>query len=249
MTTARFEQIVDEYDAARPDYPGGVYDALSEAVGGLSGRRVVEVGAGTGIATRQLVERGAQVVAVELGENMLRRLVERSPAVSAVRARGEALPLIDGSADLVCAAQAWHWVDPVKGVAEAARVLRPGGAFAAWWNSDSLPENPWVDRHNEWLDAHNPAWRVARRRNDDDWLGALEATGFQLDREPKVFRWTRVIALDRFIQWLASKSYVHLAQGRDDFLAAERLAILKEFPDGLVTENFATALWVARRTS
>lgn len=64
-----FDPVVDAYDAARPSYPDGIFDAL----GPLAGARIIEGGAGTGIATRGQRERGADVTAVDIGEQMLRR--------------------------------------------------------------------------------------------------------------------------------------------------------------------------------
>lgn len=249
MNTARFEQVVDEYDDARPDYPDQVFLALGEAIGGLSGAQVVEVGAGTGIATRQLIARGARVTAVELGPAMLRRLIERTPGAHAVLARGEALPLVDGCADLVCAAQAWHWVDPSDGAREAARVLRPGGHFAAWWNNDWVEANPWCEAHAARLDELNPGWRTVRRRPDDSWIRALREQGFAISDEPQLVRWTRQIDVARFIRWMASKSYVAAARDREDFLAEVEAQMRELFPAGVVTEHFVTGLWVAERTS
>ena len=249
MTTARFEDVVDEYDDARPDYPAALYEAVGTAMGGWSGRRVIDVGAGTGIATRQMLELGADVTAVELGSQMLRRLVERSPSATAVQGRGETLPLRDATADLVCAAQAWHWVDPVRGAQSAARVLRSGGVFAAWWNNDRLPENPWCEAQDARLDLHNSTWREGRRPDGPSWLEALRTYGFAVDDQPQVFSWKRSIEIDRYVRWLASKSYVAQARDRDGFLSAEREHLLGYFPDGVVVEHFVTGLWVARLTS
>ncbi|HVM27087.1 MAG TPA: methyltransferase domain-containing protein, partial [Mycobacteriales bacterium] len=101
-----FEALVDDYDAARPDYPPSLYAALPD----LDGRRVLEVGAGTGLATRGLLAAGADVVATDLGPRMLGRLHASLPAVPVAVARAEALPFAAAAFDGVCAAQAWHWV-------------------------------------------------------------------------------------------------------------------------------------------
>lgn len=116
---ASFESVADEYDTARPSYPDEVFDAL----GPLKGRRVLDVGAGTGIATRALIARQANVVAVDAGREVLRRAAARTPAHAAAVADGAALPVRSGALDLVCFAQAWHWLDESS--------ARPGDASCA----------------------------------------------------------------------------------------------------------------------
>jgi SAM-dependent methyltransferase len=74
MTRSPFDALASEYDAARPSYPDGLYDALDALAGPLDGALVAEVGAGTGISTRGLLSRGADVVAYDLAPNMLERL-------------------------------------------------------------------------------------------------------------------------------------------------------------------------------
>ena len=86
-----FEALVDDYDAARPTYPAALFDALPP----LDGRRVLELGAGTGLQTPGLLERGAQVVSTDAGPTMLGRLHAKHPAVPVAVARAEALPFAD----------------------------------------------------------------------------------------------------------------------------------------------------------
>lgn len=118
------------YDAARPEYPAEAVQWLLDVVG----RRVADVGAGTGKLTRALVAAGAEVVAVDPDPQMLETLTGSSPAVPTHVGTAESLPLPDGELDLVVLAQAWHWVDPVAASAEIARVLRPGGTLGLIWN-------------------------------------------------------------------------------------------------------------------
>lgn len=122
-----FDAVADEYDAARPAYPPTLFDHLEP----LAGTRVLDIGAGTGIATRQLLERGAEVVAVDAGVGVLRRAAARTNGLAAAVGDGACLPVRDRSIDLVCFAQAWHWLDPGMRVRESHRVLRPGGRWAA----------------------------------------------------------------------------------------------------------------------
>ncbi|MGW2563824.1 class I SAM-dependent methyltransferase [Streptomyces sp. NPDC001514] len=140
-----FDSVASQYSAARPGCPAALYDAVEELTGRpIKGSRVVDVGAGTGIATRVLRDRGAHIVAVEPGHAIAGELRRALPGVPLLRAVGDALPLADGTADLLTYAQAWHWTDPARSVPEAFRVLaRPHGALALWWNVPD-PDTSWT---------------------------------------------------------------------------------------------------------
>ena len=135
--------------------------ALAELAGrGLDGAVVADVGAGTGIAARQMRDRGAEVIAVEPSEGMLAELAQASPGVHGVRGNGNALPLGDRCADFVTYAQAWHWTDPRRAVPEYRRVLRSGGTFAAWWNLTAR-QAPWEVAQETRLLAACASYRAA----------------------------------------------------------------------------------------
>lgn len=128
-----FDQVADLYDRVRPGYPAALFDDLAELAGVGPGARVLEIGPGTGQATVPLAERGCRVVAVELGAGLAavaRRNLARFPAVEVVTAAFEDWPLPAEPFDLVLAATAFHWIDPVVRVVKAADALRPGGALA-----------------------------------------------------------------------------------------------------------------------
>ena len=97
-------------------------------------RTVLDLGAGTGKLTRSLAARGLEVVAVEPLAEMRAKLAAALPEVRALEGTAEAIPLADDSVDAITVAQAWHWVDPERATAEAARVLRPGGTLGLIWN-------------------------------------------------------------------------------------------------------------------
>jgi SAM-dependent methyltransferase len=102
-----------------------------------------DLGAGTGKLTRILVEVGHRVTAVEPLPEMLEHLRRAAPAARAVTGSAEAIPLPDGSADVVVCAQAFHWFDHAVALPEIARVLRTGGRLALVWNTRDDRES-WV---------------------------------------------------------------------------------------------------------
>lgn len=122
------------YDRTRPRYP----DALIAAIVGASpGPDVLDVGSGTGISARQFQAAGCRVLGVEPDERMA-EFARQTGVVSEV-ARFEDWDSAGRLFDAVIAAQAWHWVDPVAGAERAARVLRPGGRLAVFWNGAQVP--------------------------------------------------------------------------------------------------------------
>ncbi len=123
------------YAEHRPDYPAdGVRWGLAAARGDV--RRVLDLAAGTGKLTASLLDLGLEVTAVEPDEDMLAQLSARHPEVRALTGKAERIPLPDASVDAVVVGQAFHWFDRAAALAEIARVLRPGGALAAFWNKE-----------------------------------------------------------------------------------------------------------------
>ncbi len=133
LLSRTFDEDAELYDRARPGYPAALFDDLvAEAVIG-PGSRILEIGAGTGKATRPLAERGCRITAVEPGPGMAavaRRRLAGFGAVEVVTSGFEAWPLPEEPFDAVVAATAFHWIDPAVRVVRAADALRPGGALA-----------------------------------------------------------------------------------------------------------------------
>ena len=238
---SRFDtvSVAASYAAGRPNYPAALYDTLASQLGrSLTGTHVVDLGAGTGIASRQLAERGAMVTAIELSEPMIAQLAATSPRVRPVRGTSTALPLRRHCADLVTSAQAWHWMDPALAVPEFLRILRPGGVFAAWWNYTHR-DSEWEHEQEQRIDAADPEWRRAgggpygERDNEFGTYPGLSVARHE-------FAWQRTIPLDRHLENLASKSYIAALPNRDEFLRTERAILAKQFPDDKLVERFST---------
>jgi SAM-dependent methyltransferase len=134
-----FALVADSYERGRPGYPD---DAVRWLVG-EEPRDVVDLGAGTGKLTRSLVALGHRVTAIEPLPEMLELLPATAPGAFAILGNAEVIPLPDAFADVVTAAQAFHWFDYDVALPEIARVLRPGGRLALVWNKRDERE-PWV---------------------------------------------------------------------------------------------------------
>ncbi|MFF3455325.1 class I SAM-dependent methyltransferase [Streptomyces sp. NPDC002730] len=129
-----FGSDAERYDRARPRYPEGMVDRI---VAGGPDPDVLDVGCGTGIAARQFQAAGCRVLGVEPDARMAD--LARQHGVEVDVATFEAWDPAGREFDAVVAGQAWHWIDPVAGASKAARVLRPGGRLAAFWNVFQLP--------------------------------------------------------------------------------------------------------------
>jgi SAM-dependent methyltransferase len=119
------------YDRARPSYPAALVERIVAASPGR-GRRVLDVGCGTGIVARLFQAAGCDVLGVDPDARMAGHARERGLEVEV--ATFETWATNGRAFDTVVSGQAWHWVDPVAGAAKAAAALRPGGRFAVFWN-------------------------------------------------------------------------------------------------------------------
>jgi SAM-dependent methyltransferase len=127
-----FDEVAELYDRSRPGYPDAVFDDLVGAALLGPGSRVVEIGPGTGQATRPLAERELEVTAVELGSRLAavaRRNLAGFPAVQVVEADVETWTPQRAGFDAVAAFTAFHWLDPATRYSTAAALLRPLGAL------------------------------------------------------------------------------------------------------------------------
>src|SRR3954447_2542063 len=123
-----FDEVAELYDKVRPGFPDELFDELTAAL--PPSPLVVEVGPGTGQATKGLVARGARVTAVELGPHLAAVLARNLPTVDVVVGAFEDVELPSGSFDAVVAANSYHWVPPEVRMTRPAGLLRPGGHLA-----------------------------------------------------------------------------------------------------------------------
>jgi SAM-dependent methyltransferase len=138
-----FGSVAQDYDRYRPSPPPPALDWLIPSGAGA----ILDLAAGTGLVTRELIDRAARVVAVEPDERMRAVLADRVPRAEALAGRGEDIPLPGASVDAVVISAAWHWLDPALAVPEIARVLRPGGRLGVIWVSRD-DRVPWVAEFN-----------------------------------------------------------------------------------------------------
>jgi SAM-dependent methyltransferase len=200
-----FGDDVERYDRARPGYPPGLADAVLAAVPGGHRRRVLDVGIGTGKSARGFRDAGCDVLGVEVDERMAARAREHGFAVEV--AAFERWDDRGRRFDAVVSGQTWHWIDPDAGAAAAARVLRPGGRLALFWNAADPPAEiaAGIAAVYRTVEPSLPFTPTATRAADG-YARILTAVGDPLRRtgqftEPEQWTgtWTTVVSRD---QWL-----------------------------------------------
>jgi SAM-dependent methyltransferase len=169
-SSAAFAAVAESYERRRPTYPADVVAWLADRLGLRPGTTVVDVGAGTGKLTRDLVPTGARVIAVEPLAEMRRELATAVPAAEVLAGAAEELPLEDDSADAVVAASAFHWFDPDRALPEIHRVLRAGGGLATVGNGRDL-DDPLQQEIQAIVGAYLPAGGELL-----SWLEVVEAS-------------------------------------------------------------------------
>ncbi|MFI6057708.1 class I SAM-dependent methyltransferase [Streptomyces sp. NPDC051286] len=181
----------------RRGYPPALRHLEKLAGRPLRGARTIDVGAGKGISTRLLHDRGARVTAVEPGACMAEELHQALPYVPTTRGDGNQLPIATASAGLITYARPWHWTDRNRATPEA---LRPGGALALWRNvSDHCV--PWIAEQDA---------RLRRFIGADEGAHGSPVRSRHLPSElsfvHRTVPWTRRMSLDTHLANLGSHS-------------------------------------------
>jgi trans-aconitate methyltransferase len=241
-----FGGIATQYDRARPAYPPALVDRLME----WSPRHVLDVGCGTGRASRLLVARGCDVLGVEPDASMA--AVAQSHGVTVEPGTFEEWDPRQRMFDLVMSGQAWHWVQPEAGAAKAASVLRPGGHLAVFWNRGRHdPETgaaldavyarlaPSIAQKSTEL---RPSMEVPAER-----IGTLQNSGPFSDVETDEFTWETVYDRAAWLDLIATHSdHVTLPAATQ----AELLDAIGDVIDrrgGSIPYSYSTLLVVAAR--
>jgi SAM-dependent methyltransferase len=169
-TIQRFSNRVENYAKYRPDYPREILDLLRHKCGLNKESVVADIGCGTGISSQMFLENGNRVFGVEPNEAMRAaaiKLLERYPWFVPVDGTAEATTLLDGSVDIVVAAQAFHWFDPAGTRAEFKRILRPGGFIVLIWNERQLNTTPFLAEYEAFLLKYATDYTKVRHENTD----------------------------------------------------------------------------------
>jgi SAM-dependent methyltransferase len=250
-----FDQDAELYDKARPDYPEQIFNDLF-ALGSLDhDAAVLELGCGTGQATRHFARRGCRVVCVELGENLAevaRRNLERFPRVEVITSAFESWEPRGVLFDLIFAASSWHWLDPEVRYAKAARVLKPTGILAIVDNGHAFPDgfDPFfteIQKCYEAIGEPHLQWPPPLPADEPDRREEIERAGLFQVFAIKRCLWLVDYSADTYIDVLNTFSgHIAWEQSKRDKLYAEVRRLIAQRPEARIRRHYLSILHVCR---
>ncbi len=231
-----FDGVAAEYHAMRPAYPDALFADLAAVVGG-AGQRVLEVGCGSGQATRGLLAQGWDVVAVDPGAELI--ALAKTSVTGDVAWRVipfEAFEPAPAHFRLVASAQAWHWIDPTIAFAKAAAALQQGGTLAVFGHVPMPPPaevlarvEPIYAEFAPELWGHLPeAWYLP----GGPVRALFDASGLFGPVTHQAYAWSEQVSGRALVRQLRTRSYYGaLGAERCDRLLAEVEAALQPLGD------------------
>jgi SAM-dependent methyltransferase len=214
------------YQSARPDYPRDAVTFLVQSLGIDDDAHVLDLGAGTGIFTGQLVPFCAKITAIEPTPGMRDVLSERLPTVKVLDGRDTAIPVESASVDCVVVAQAFHWFDAPVALEEIHRVLVEGGRLGVLWNErdESVPWVADLGAAMRWP-THQP-YRVGQ-----DFTPVLESGPF-VNIERRKFSHRQVLDHDGLFQRVLTTSYIAVMdESERALLMSDVKEVVDQLPD------------------
>lgn len=227
-----FNTVVEQYDRMRPTYVEALYDDVWNYGGFGENITAVEVGIGTGQATRPVLNRGAAVIAVELGGDLAvfcEKKFADNPRLKVVNLPFQNFDASEGSFDLIYSASAFHWIPEAIGYTKVFKMLRPGGVFARFAN------HPYKDKEKEALHEamqvlyakYMPRSKLSTEYSEEEAKARAEVGakyGFA-DIQYRLYKRTRTFTAQQYTDLLGTYSD-HIALGEEQ--RTEFFALIRE---------------------
>ena len=244
----RFSDRVENYVRYRPTYPEKLIDALIKYAELNKFSRIVDIGSGTGLLTKHLLDRELSVTAVEPNDEMrlaAENLLARYPLFTSKPGSAESTGLESDAFDLLTVAQAFHWFDWPKSIHEFKRVLKPEGKLALIWNRREL-KDAFQQAYEAMLRELAPEYNLVNHMNiEDEKIAAIfDVSEFQ----HLSFRYTQFFDCAAFLGRMQSSSYSP-AQGTDALskLNEAAVALYEEFAaDGELAFEYTSHLYLGQ---
>lgn len=166
--TQRFSSRVDNYIRYRPGYPAEVLQILKKDCGLATRWTVADIGSGTGLLSKMLLDNGNRVFGVEPNVDMRQageRFLHSYPNFTSVAGSAEATTLADRSVEMVTAAQAAHWFDRSRARREFVRILKPGGWTVLTWNQRKTDSSPFLAAYENLLLTYGTDYQDVRHEH------------------------------------------------------------------------------------
>jgi SAM-dependent methyltransferase len=176
--TQRFSSRVDNYVRYRPGYPAVVLHLLKKMCGLTPDSMIADIGSGTGIFTRMLLENGNRVFGVEPNTDMrlaAEKLLASFPRFTSVAGAAEVTTLADHSVDFITVAQAAHWFDRDRARREFIRILKPGGWTVLLWNERRTDSTPFLCEYEQLLLTYGTDYQEVRHERTTAEISAFFA--------------------------------------------------------------------------
>ena len=245
-STQRFSDRVEAYLKYRPGYPAALVATLLEKTGLDASARVADVGSGTGIFTRLLLERNCRVFAIEPNDKMRHAaevLLSDFPQFTSIDAPAERTGLADNSIDMVTAAQAFHWFNNEATKAEFKRILKRDGKLALIWNRRKVSQ-PFQQTYDAILREYAPEYNKVNHMNlNEDDITAFFARG---SMEELHFDNSQQLDFKGVIGRLKSSSYCPAENSAQYIpLVTELVALFDQYAvNGMIDFEYDTQLYL-----
>jgi SAM-dependent methyltransferase len=244
----RFSNRVQDYVRFRPGYPAELVATIGRVTGVGRGALVADIGSGTGISSRLLLDAGYRVCGVEPNREM-RQAAEAGladyPDFESVVGTAEASTLSGGAVDLIACGQAFHWFDHDAARSEWKRILRRGGSVALFWNSRRTDRTPFLRAYEQIVEDYGTDYREVNHRGlSRDLVAAFFGGRFRRFAFPN----RQVVDREGLRGRLASSSYRPApGQSRHDAMLGEIDRVFARHQEaGVVTIEYETELYVGR---
>ncbi|MGJ5180850.1 class I SAM-dependent methyltransferase [Bradyrhizobium oligotrophicum] len=240
-----FDQVADLYTQSRPHYPAALVDDVVALAAVTPGDPVLEVGCGTGQATRSFAARGLRITAIDPGPDMIRAARQTLAGLHNVELREstfEAWPEDGARMRLIIAAQSWHWVAPEVRFAKAARMLSPAGSLAVFGHVPVGLPAPLLESFRAiWPPPE--AWYLP----SGPFKGWFDSSGLFGPVVHRCYAWTRSYTAASYVDVLTTRSDIRMLPAAvRDALLADITAAIVDFGGEFVMDHEAH-LYLARR--
>jgi len=253
-----FDEVAAQYDSVRPEYPDVIYDEIAALSATGPGALVLEIGCGPVKASVALAKRGYRLHCIELGARLAEIARIRLSAFPDARVEVGAFEAFETEAryDLIASAQAFHWIDPGVRLVKAARLLKPGGSLAIWWNRHVLipADQGFFERVQKVYRAVVPeaiTLDLVKLRTPDQMRqperDEIERSGLFQSIQTRTHLWERTYTAGDYVRLLGTYSD-HIAipaEMRGKLLAGIETLIERSY-GGVITKGYLTVLHVSR---